>query len=47
VTVSLVTDPGAPVAVSWIERAENSFTVHLTGAVANDTVLSYLVVDPV
>ncbi len=47
VMVSLVTDPGAPVAVSWIERADDSFTVHLTGAVVNETVLSYFVVDPV
>ena len=44
-TVSLVTDPGGAVAVSWIERADETFTVHLTGAVVGETVFSYFVVD--
>ena len=44
--VSLVTDPGAAVGVSWVERGDTAFTVHLTGAVAQETVFGWFLVEP-
>jgi hypothetical protein len=43
--VSLTSNPGAPVAVSWIDRGDGEFTVHLTGAVVDETGLSFFIGD--
>ena len=50
ISVALVGSPARndhkPPAVSWIERATGSFTVHLTDAVDFDTPLTYTIVNP-
>lgn len=45
VSVSLTSNPGAPVAISWVDRGEGEFTVHLTGQVVDETEISFFIAD--
>ena len=45
VSASLITNPGAAVAVSWIDRGDGEFTIHLTGQVVGETGLSFFIAD--
>ncbi len=42
-----LTSESSDAAVAWVDRAESSFTVHLTAKVPDDTSFSYFVVDAV